>query len=105
MATTGLAFSPLLNVNGGRFDVLHVFDPSSGKYVDGIDIIGRLPGLEDQIEADEAKLQALEDRVTALESKFEALDQKEAPLFVAVEPHTSQNRCLSKSYSHQTGCI
>ena len=97
MATAGLAFSPLLNVNGGRFDVVQAFDPSSGKYVDVIDIIGRLPGLEDQIEADEAKLQASGNRVTALESNLVSLDQGKDLLFCCCRTIASQSRCLPNS--------
>ena len=74
----------MLNVSGGKFDLLQVWDGS--KYINVADMLSALPELEDQIEADEARLQVLEDKVAALEAKLEDLGQVKAPLFIAVPP-------------------
>ena len=63
----------MLNVSGGRYDVLEVWDGT--QYVNVAEALGSLAGLEGQIEADEARLEALEDKVGALEAKLESLDQ------------------------------
>ena len=81
MATAGLAFSPLLNVNGGKFDLLQVWDGS--KYVSVADM---LKEQEDQVESDEGRLQVLEGKVAALEDKVTSLDETKATKFVAISP-------------------
>ena len=55
----------MLNIQGGRYDLLQVWD--GNKYVNVADQLNSLEGLEDQIEADEGRLQALEDKVAVLE--------------------------------------
>ena len=77
MSTTGSSYSSLLNVSGGRYDLLEVWDGT--KYINVAEALSSLPGLENQIQVDQA-------RIDALEAKVESLDEEKAPLFVAVEP-------------------
>ena len=77
MATTGSLYSAMLNVNGGKFDLLQVWNGS--EYINVADALSGLAGLENQVLADQA-------RIDALEVKVAALDNEKAPLFVAVEP-------------------
>ena len=72
MAATGNVFSAMFNIQGGRYDLLQVWD--GNKYVNIADQLESLEGLEDQIEADEIRLQELEEKVAALEAKLETLD-------------------------------
>ena len=74
----------MLNVSGGRYDVLEVWDGS--KYVNVAEALASLADLESQIESDESRLTALEATVADLEDKLTALDQEKAPLFVSVPP-------------------
>ena len=63
MAATGTAFSPMLGLSNGTFDLLSVWYPSLNKYVSVFDAVGRVPELEAEIVSDAAKLQELQDKV------------------------------------------
>ena len=99
MATTGSLYSAMLNVNGGKFDLLQVFDPETNSYVNVADLLTSLANLEGQIQDDNTRIQALE-------SKVESLDQEKAPLFVVVEPlHLKTDvflsSCIPKKCHHR----
>ena len=70
VAQEGSVWAGLLGLQTARFDVLFVYDPISGQYVNIIDVITQLPSL-DQIAADET-------RITALEDKTRVLDENKA---------------------------
>ena len=96
MPAAGTVWSGMLGLQTARFDLLEVWDPLTSVYINVAEALNQLAPLEDQIAADDARIQALED-------KTESLDERKADKFVAIAPLSLDEGVFPNELSQEEG--